>query len=619
MADLKATLKLDGLGKVESDLKKTSKAAGELGDELDDVAKQKLSALMSVADHLEAELHDNAAAAEALGNALGPELAAKAGGVDAIIADFKQLGLSAKAVEENVEAAADVVRKMDSVAPMVRNVGDEFDKTSTKADQSRSVVANFAGNAAQELPGVAGAFGPLNMAISQFVEYGAEGGVSLKKMLAGGLALGAVSLVIKGITDELGKAAKIDAWKKDQVEDYTDALLEAEDATTAIVDLWTKNRRIEWIQPITGDVKDLTPVLHKAGMTADDFFKIIEGGGPAIEEWKSSTAASKLSEAERTQVLFAAVEAAGSYAQANKDAATSVDVYGDAVKDNTTAVDNGAAAAKRAADATDAQRTALERQTDALEAAYEAERSAVDNKYRYARAARDAGQDIAAMNATLADSKASAEAQQAAVDNAADSILNASADYATLNGAAIDSSEGIARQVESLQNVTSTLEPGSPLRTFLEGYIADLNGIKANVNTTITTTYLQKGERSATVADASYAPWPGGWDGNVKTAYPRAGGGGGRAGQALIVGDRGGLMSPSTELFIPKTDGTVANRDQLRRLGVGDDGLQVQLHLNVAGNIYGDQALMQQLDRFLKDRQTLTRLVRETDAIRRGG
>lgn len=76
--------------------------------------------------------------------------------------------------------------KVDADTTPINNKLTQFD------GQARSVVANFAGNVAGEMPGIAGAFGPLNMAVGQFAEYASEGNISLKDF---GKALGPMAAI----------------------------------------------------------------------------------------------------------------------------------------------------------------------------------------------------------------------------------------------------------------------------------------------------------------------------------------------------------------------------------------------------------------------------------------
>jgi len=116
----------------------------------------------------------------------------------------------------DVDRFSDRVRMIEIRRPLdaeqnVRRLGDAFDDTSRRTDNTRSVVANFAGNASQELPGVAAAMGPLNMAIGQFAEYASEGNISFKNFVKAGAGLGVATVAMMGIStvmEKVGQRAK---------------------------------------------------------------------------------------------------------------------------------------------------------------------------------------------------------------------------------------------------------------------------------------------------------------------------------------------------------------------------------------------------------------------------
>jgi predicted nucleic acid-binding Zn-ribbon protein len=161
-----------------------------------------------------------------------------------------------------------------------------------------------------------------------------------------------------------------------------------------------------------------------------------------------------------------------------------------------TAGNNEAAdSADDVAKATDALKSAsdhltsqLERQRQKQEDITSAERAAVDTKYAYRQATKDADDAVANYNTVLDDHTSKQEDVEAATDDAMSAILDQSGAYATLNGAALDSKDGIDRQIDSLTLTASTLAPGSPLRMAIEEYIKDLQNIPTNINTTLSVT-----------------------------------------------------------------------------------------------------------------------------------
>lgn len=84
------------------------------------------------------------------------------------------------------------------------------------------------------------------------------------------------------------------------------------------------------------------------------------------------------------------------------------------------------------------------------------------------------------------DVKSSAEDVETANRNAADRAIDMAEAYAEQQIAAGNAKSANDLQVESLEYVASTLEPGSPLRVQLEQYIALLQGVPKNITTTLT-------------------------------------------------------------------------------------------------------------------------------------
>lgn len=142
-------------------------------------------------------------------------------------------------------------------------------------------------------------------------------------------------------------------------------------------------------------------------------------------------------------------------------------------------------ATEQAAEKSKALADALKDQQDRLNELYGIQRSAVDAKWAFAESSAQALTDTDALNKAVGSSKTTQEELTAATNTAKDSILQASEDYATLTGAALDSEGGIRRQIDSLKLQQQSLDPSSPLRQFLREYIADLESIPSNISTAL--------------------------------------------------------------------------------------------------------------------------------------
>jgi hypothetical protein len=160
------------------------------------------------------------------------------------------------------------------------------------SDSSRSVFANFAGNAASELPGVAGAFGPLNMAIGQFVEYGSEGNINMKGLLKVAGPMAALGVGFGIISGHMDSIAKKKAFNEKQVDAYAEAIGKVGAGVEAANLALRDTEELIGILPSEGllgglfgqsDEVDVAEKLAGYGVALDDVARIIADTGPQME------------------------------------------------------------------------------------------------------------------------------------------------------------------------------------------------------------------------------------------------------------------------------------------------------------------------------------------------
>lgn len=174
-------------------------------DKAADAGQRMATTLQKAADKAEEKLATTKAMADSLAKALGPDMAKALGQstLDSYARKMYRAGLTIDDVQQNAE---ELTKQMARLEAASEQAATATGRIGTEADKSRSVMANFTGNALQEIPGLSGAFGPLNMAIGQFGEYAAEGDIKLKGLAANvgamagiGLAIGVVSQVISSM------------------------------------------------------------------------------------------------------------------------------------------------------------------------------------------------------------------------------------------------------------------------------------------------------------------------------------------------------------------------------------------------------------------------------------
>ncbi len=187
-----------------------------------ETSAQRVAAQMSaMAKVIETEGKQAAAATEVLAAAMGSELVAaveRAGGsVQGIVADLNRAGVSYDDLSANADQLARSLREVESagraatggdLTPNVDMASDSVRRLGHEADQSRSVLANMAGNSAQEMGALAGATGTVGVALGQLVEYAADGNVSMGGLakMAGPMAL--VAGAMYGLSENAKAAAE---------------------------------------------------------------------------------------------------------------------------------------------------------------------------------------------------------------------------------------------------------------------------------------------------------------------------------------------------------------------------------------------------------------------------
>lgn len=296
MADNQLKFILDFVAKTAG-LSDAAGLAGKLGDELDDAGgagKQMAAALKAAADKAQQELDDTIALADELGRALGPELTARVN-VDEIAGKMQAAGVSIEDVKANADDFRTSLEKMADTADQAKGRMGDLDtsvqRVGDTADRSSSVMANFAGNAAQEIPGLTGAFAPLNMAIGQFVEYGAEGNINLKGLAAQAGPMAGIGAAIWYANNQLEIMKKKDAFHTERVKGYEGAIKKSGDAVQNLADHLRDVGKIEattWgnnANPFADATVDITQKVADAGLTVEQYSQLLVDGKDAIRAW----------------------------------------------------------------------------------------------------------------------------------------------------------------------------------------------------------------------------------------------------------------------------------------------------------------------------------------------
>lgn len=309
------------------------KASGQLEGDLDDTrtaAQQVADAIDAATDQLVDDLQASERATAALAQALGPDLAAKIGqgGIDEFIADLKRAGLTFQDIEGDADRFAQSLKRIDEVTPKVAQLDGELNKVRATTDNSRSVMANFTGNALQELPGVSSAMGPLNVALGQFAEYAVDGNIKLGSFLktAGGIGAAAVALGLLAEAASLSsrKQAELDE-RSGQVADTLDGIVEQSvEFEQATVDLSDSSAVLSQALLDSGDSGEkLRQALGALETSGDQAFDVLDdlNNGPWDETFRGLAESAGVAQGDISDLIQAAV---GVYGPEESDAMDAV-------------------------------------------------------------------------------------------------------------------------------------------------------------------------------------------------------------------------------------------------------------------------------------------------------
>lgn len=493
-------------------------------------AAQRLAAsITKTANTLDTELKASTAAADALGSALGPEFASKVGrnGLNKLVTDLNRAGVSINDITAEADVLAAAIKQVDDVN--LKHVSAEADQLKTSmsgvaksTDRSRSVMANFAGNAAQEIPGVTNLMGPLNVAVGQFAEGAAEGGIQLKQI---GKALGPIILlttglgVIKGVL--AANAAETKYWAENSVI-VRDALLGLENPLDVIAKKNKEAMSIKVYDPnkgVFGGTREITDDIYELGLTQTDLTEIVKGGKGAIEAWADTVEGSRKPlrrwALDRDEATSAALvykylnDQIKSGAEGTKQAVTQQKLFGDVLTQTASASGAVAMSAGFAAIGIAQQTAATEAATAASEAAAQADRdqaNAIDsvrnalyarNNARYAATDADLNAKTAIQEYNKAQKKAdksgkpkdiaaAAEAQRQA-ERAINGAAGAASSYAeeTNKGASATTiaTASTRAAVVELNKLRDTVSKDGALTFAVEQWIFLLNSVPKTVET----------------------------------------------------------------------------------------------------------------------------------------
>lgn len=483
MADKSMKFTLDFNAKTKG-LTDAARLVEDLSDELGDgesAAKDLAEAMRRAADDMETDMRETAAMADRLGAALGPELAAKIGqgNLETMATKLRSVGVDAGATDADIDELADGIRRLDQAADAagsggLNNAADGMKRVGVEADNSNNVMANFAGNAAQELPGVAGAFGPLNMAISQFVEYGAEGNINIKNLAKMAGPMMGVAVAMELVARYQKQVADIKAFNKSQIDGFVGSLKEganvADDFRQSLLDAGKVEFKMN--RTFGGDILD---DLARAGVTFDQFFAAVEGGQEGIQGLVDAMKAAGVNGGDLANITMAAASQQENLNQAHK-------TYAELQKAGIAPTDEQAAATKKAADAADEAATKAEKLAEALNKQRDAALEAASSLWDVEEATINAKQDYDEYLLSLADGETALEDLRLAQIDQVQGLADLAEKMVEQQGVDADSEQGVRDQIGAL---TEMKDQFPLLAAEIDRYIAALKRIPGTVNTSV--------------------------------------------------------------------------------------------------------------------------------------
>lgn len=283
-------------------------------DQAESASTQALRALSDQLDQLQSDAKGTADAVSAIKAELTIDVDDSK--IAGFVTDLKtKMGVAFDDITADAKEFADVLARgvdLSRTTNEIRGVGDELDTVREHGDQSRSVLANLAGNAAQDLGELGGVVGSLGVGVGQLAEYAVDGNIAMSDLagVAGPmLGLSAALALVQGAQAEIAaqdafKAEQVDAYKQavddlgpsiaaveQRLLDYGDAATEAESSGGALNTVWRTAGQIatdliDNLNPIGelgGHITNVAAAFGSLGINYEQLAQVVAGGQPALD------------------------------------------------------------------------------------------------------------------------------------------------------------------------------------------------------------------------------------------------------------------------------------------------------------------------------------------------
>lgn len=284
MPDRKIGLTITAKDEASKTLDDVADALDDIGEGAEDAARSVVAKLNDAADQLEKELDDAERSADALSRALGPELSQRVD-LGKVVTELRNVGLTADDVEANADELATALRRLDGIK--MKAVRSGLGELETSASKTRNIMGGMVGDAVRDLPGVAGALGPVNMAAGQLVDNLVTGDVKLRSIISSVGPLAGVAGVVAGITYGLNEMSKNEAFRREQVDGWSEAVRSGGSALDALVAKLDETGKLIGRGLFSANA-DVLEVTAAAGVSLSQYSQLLESGQAGIDRWAQS-------------------------------------------------------------------------------------------------------------------------------------------------------------------------------------------------------------------------------------------------------------------------------------------------------------------------------------------
>ena len=528
MADKELRVRLEADDKITPAAKKAADALKKLEKPVEITAD--VDQALRQFDDLLAEVKQIDAAADALGSALGPELAAKAD-TRGIVVDLRQMGVTLDEIKGNADQFAAKLKELsdaDVGGKLGANLGTtrgKMDELSDSARGANSAMANMVGNVSQDLGALSGVAGSAGVALGQMGEYAADaafGGEKLSAALgsmvkvAGPIA--AMAVVLQTFSTIMGGIKAEKAFEAALVKDFTAALKEGKTVAQDIYETLKETGELKFETGALGgggmaglgsQTKDLIPIFEQLGFSTNEWLNMLDDPRGSAERMIAQMEAMGTSSVDQQLLMEQAAEGLLSYAEAGEKAKLADErrleiakelkpvfdefAGGDFARSTEDQADATSNAAREMASYERTMRETAEAARALMTTEQEAadmRRGLADSTFAYRDAQRDFAQSLIDTTAVLADGDTTALEAAAALDEfglsagrAADEAKRLEADQMTAAGATQSAAQAQATWNKSM--IASARTTSGPMQQAIVDYIAIQNGIPAEKVTEI--------------------------------------------------------------------------------------------------------------------------------------